>query len=156
MENKIQRELTVSAIENGTVIDHIPSDRLYTAIKILKLDKASNPVYFGTNMSSKKYGTKGIIKIRDRFFGREEINKIALVAPTATLIEIKDYQVVSKYGVETPSEVQGFVKCFNPKCITNHQNIPTKFKVFTDDNGFLKLRCHYCEKTTTQNTMVFQ
>ncbi|MBN1652059.1 MAG: aspartate carbamoyltransferase regulatory subunit [Bacteroidales bacterium] len=156
MENPVQTELKVSALENGTVIDHIPSRKLFTAIKILKLDTSSNPVYFGTNMNSKKYGSKGIIKISDRFFGREEINKIALVAPTATLIEIKNYKVVSKYSVETPEEVQSFVKCFNPKCITNYQAVPTKFKVLSDESGTIKLRCHYCEKTTTQDTMVFQ
>jgi len=156
MENSVQKELKVSALENGTVIDHIPSNRLFTAIRILKLETVSNPVYFGTNMNSQKYGSKGIIKVSDRYFGREEINKIALVAPTASLIEIKDYKVVSKYTVETPSEVRSIVKCFNPKCITNHQAVPTQFKVFTDDKGLLKLQCHYCEKTTTQENMVFQ
>jgi len=155
MENTIRKELKVSALENGTVIDHIPSNKLFTALRILKLEESTNPVYFGTNMSSQKYGSKGIIKIRDRYFDRQEINKIALVAPTATLIEIKNFKVVNKYKVETPSEVQAFVKCFNPKCITNHQAVPTKFKVFSDDKGVLKLRCHYCEKTTTQENMVF-
>lgn len=155
MEKINEKELKVSALENGTVIDHIPSKRLFTALKILNLESSKNPVYFGTNMNSQKYGSKGIIKISDRYFGREEINKIALVAPTATLIEIKNYKVVSKYTVETPSEVESFIKCFNPKCITNHQSVPTKFKVFIDDEGIIKLRCHYCEKTTTQETMVF-
>lgn len=155
MENTIRKELKVSALENGTVIDHIPSNKLFTALRILKLEESTNPVYFGTNMSSQKYGSKGIIKIRDRYFDRQEINKIALVAPTATLIEIENFKVVNKYKVETPSEVQSFVKCFNPKCITNHQAVPTKFKVFSDDKGVLKLRCHYCEKTTTQENMVF-
>ena len=155
MENTNEKELKVSALENGTVIDHIPSNRLFTALKILNFESSKNPVYFGTNMSSKKYGSKGIIKISDRYFDREEINKIALVAPTATLIEIKNYKVVSKYTVETPSEVQSFIKCFNPKCITNHQAVPTRFKVFIDDEGIIKLRCHYCEKTTTQENMVF-
>ncbi len=156
MENSELKELKVSALENGTVIDHIPSNRLFIAIKILNLDNSKNPVYFGTNMSSQKYGSKGIIKISDRYFSRDEINKIALVAPTATLIEIKNYKVVSKYTVEKPNEIQGFVKCFNPKCITNHQSVPTNFKVFTDDKGIIKLLCHYCEKTTTQENMVFQ
>jgi len=156
MENSVQKELKVSALENGTVIDHIPSNKLFTAIRILNLDLSQNQVYFGTNMSSQKYGSKGIIKIKDRYFDREEINKIALVAPTATFIIIENYKVINKYKVETPKEVQVFVKCFNPKCITNHQAVPTKFKVFTDEKGFLKLLCHYCEKTTTQENMVFQ
>lgn len=149
-----RKELKVSALENGTVIDHIPAASLFHALRILKLNKVENQIYFGTNLSSKKYGTKGIIKIKDRFFKNEEINKIALVAPNATLIEIKDFDVVRKENIDTPEIVENFVKCFNPKCITNHQAVPTKFKVI-NDAGELKLRCHYCEKTTTKDTMEF-
>lgn len=150
-----RKELKVSALENGTVIDHIPAASLFHALRILKLDKVDNELYFGTNLSSKKYGLKGIIKIRDRYFKNEEINRIALVAPTATIIEIKDFDVVRKESVDTPENVENFVKCFNPKCITNHQAIPTRFKVISD-KGELKLRCHYCEKTTTKDTMEFK
>lgn len=156
MEKK-RVELKVSALENGTVIDHIPADNLFHAIHILNLQHSTNQIYFGTNLSSEKYGVKGIIKVRDRFFKTEEINKIALVAPTATIIEIRDFEVVSKTKIETPKEVNKFVKCFNPKCITNatNQYVPTRFYVIKDA-GELKLRCHYCEKTTTKDTMVFQ
>ncbi len=155
MDNK-RTELKVSALENGTVIDHIPSANLFHAIRILELENTDNQVYFGTNLSSKKYGTKAIIKVKDRFFKTEEINKIALVAPTATIIEIKDYEVVNKTKLETPKEVKNFVKCFNPKCITNapNQHVPTRFYVI-QDNAELKLRCRYCEKTTSKDTMVF-
>jgi len=149
-----RKELKVAALENGTVIDHIPAESLFHALRILKLDSVDNQLYFGTNLSSKKYGKKGIIKIRDRYFKNEEINKIALVAPTATIIEIKDFDVVRKENIDTPERVENVVKCFNPKCITNHQAVPTSFKVI-NDAGELKLRCHYCEKTTTKDTMEF-
>lgn len=156
MDNINKKELKVSALENGTVIDHIPARALFHAIRILDLDKEMhNQVYFGTNLSSAKYGKKGIIKVRDRYFESNEISKIALVAPTATLIEIKGFEVVRKTRIDIPTEVNNFVKCFNPKCITNHQAVPTKFKVITD-GGELKLKCHYCEKTTTKDTMVFK
>ena len=153
MENK-RTKIKVSALENGTVIDHIPAESLFLALRILKLDSMKNPVYFGTNLKSKKYGTKGLIKVQDRYFKSEEFNKIALVAPHATFIEIKNFEVASKQTVKTPETVENYVKCFNPKCITNHQQIPTKFKVITD-KGELKLRCRYCEKTTTKDTMEF-
>ena len=153
MEDK-RTKIKVSALENGTVIDHIPAESLFLALRILKLDNIENPVYFGTNLKSKKFGTKGLIKVQDKYFKSEEFNKIALVAPHATFIEIKNFEVASKQTVKTPETVENYVKCFNPKCITNHQQIPTKFKVITD-KGELKLRCRYCEKTTTKNTMVF-
>ena len=100
-----RKELIVSAIENGTVIDHIPANKVFEVIKILDLENCDSPVYFGTNLESKKYGKKGIIKISDKFFKAEDINKIALVAPTATLIEIKDFDVVRKQMVQTPNNI---------------------------------------------------
>ena len=150
-----RKELIVSAIENGTVIDHIPADKVFEVIKILGLETAENPVYFGTNLESKKYGRKGIIKISNKYFAAEEINKIALVAPTASLIEIKDYEVINKHHVEIPEHVENIVKCFNPNCVTNKENVPTKFDVLKDGAGNINLRCHYCEKNTTEENMEF-
>lgn len=148
-----RKELKVSAIENGTVIDHIPAKNVFQVIKILGLDECEQQILFGTNLESKKYGKKGIVKVSNRYFESHDINKIALVAPTATLIEIKDYQVVLKKQVEIPDEITFFTRCVNPKCITNHENITTRFSVV--DKKDLKLQCHYCEKSTTRNNLVF-
>ena len=72
-----RKELIVSAIENGTVIDHIPADKVFEVIRILDFEHSKNSVYFGTNLDSKKYGKKGIIKISEKYFEPEVINKIA-------------------------------------------------------------------------------
>ncbi|MFA8298619.1 MAG: aspartate carbamoyltransferase regulatory subunit [Hyphomicrobiales bacterium] len=155
MENNKRKELIVSALNNGTVIDHLPSDSLFTVIRILGLDQSKNQIYFGSNLDSKKYGNKAIIKVKDRFFEPKELNKIALIAPSATLIEIKDYDVVNKQGVEIPGKVEQFVKCFNPNCVTNIEDeVKSRFKVDTSD-GELKLHCHYCEKTTKSDSIEF-
>ncbi len=154
MSNK-RKELIVSAISNGTVIDHIPTDRVFQVIKILGLDKLINPLYFGVNLESKKFGSKGIIKVTDKFFKHEEINKIALVAPSATLIEIRDYEVVAKHNVEIPQKVDKIVKCFNPNCITNKEEVVTHFDVIYDENKALKLSCRYCEKNTSKENIIF-
>ncbi|MBE6346459.1 MAG: aspartate carbamoyltransferase regulatory subunit [Lentimicrobiaceae bacterium] len=150
-----RKELIVSAIENGTVIDHIPADKVFEVIKILDLEHSKNSVYFGTNLESKKYGRKGIIKISDKYFDPEDINKIALVAPSASLIEIKDYEVINKHSIEIPDHIDSIVKCFNPNCVTNKENVSTKFDVLRDDNGKVNLKCHYCEKYTTGNNIEF-
>lgn len=150
-----RKELIVSAIENGTVIDHIPADKVFEVIKILDLEHSKNSVYFGTNLDSKKYGKKGIIKISDQYFVPEDINKIALVAPNASLIEIKNYEVVTKHSIEAPDQIDTIVKCFNPNCVTNKESVPTKFTVLKDEVGKVKLRCHYCEKYTTENNIEF-
>lgn len=154
MENKGRRkELQVSAIENGTVIDHIPAMSLFQVLHLLNLEGFENQVTFGTNLDSQKYGKKGIIKVSDKFFRAEEINKIALFAPTATLIEIRDYQVVEKKKVEIPDELVNMVKCFNPLCITNHEQMITRFRVI--DKKELKVQCRYCEKIMEKDDMVF-
>lgn len=154
MTNQPRKELVVSAIENGTVIDHIPSSGVFRAMKILALDKIDNQVLIGTNLESKKFVKKGIIKVREKFFKKSDINKIALIAPSATLIEIKNYKVTYKKQVKIPGNISGSVKCVNPNCITNHENISSKFNVLVNDKD-IKLQCSYCEKITDRNNMEF-
>ena len=152
MENK--KELVVSAIENGTVIDHIPTDVVYKVIRILGLESYNDEVLIGNYLHSGKFGRKGIVKIKNKFFDRNEINKIALVAPLASIITIRNYEVVEKIKAEIPDHIDHIIKCMNPKCITNFEQIDTKFDVVDKEN--LKLRCHYCEKFMTKETMKFQ
>ena len=145
------KQLSVNAINNGTVIDHVPASRLFNVVSILNLDKLETMVTFGNNLESKKLGKKGIIKLSKVFFKDEDINKISLVAPSAKLNIIRDYEVVEKKVVEIPDEIVGIVKCVNPKCITNNQPVSTKFTVLSKD--IIKLKCHYCEKITSQKNI---
>ncbi|MBK7029715.1 MAG: aspartate carbamoyltransferase regulatory subunit [Bacteroidales bacterium] len=151
MENK--KQLNVTAIENGTVIDHIPANNVFKVLHILDIENNKNQVLFGDNLVSKKHGRKGLIKVSNTFFDKNEINKIALVAPTATIIEIRDFEVISKKQVQVPDTIVNIVKCFNPNCITNVEQISTRFTVI--DKETLKLQCHYCEKITVRNNIVF-
>jgi aspartate carbamoyltransferase regulatory subunit len=145
-DKKKKLKLKVSAIKEGTVIDHIPAQNLFKVISILGLDEIENQITFGTNLESERMGSKAIIKVTDKFFEDDEINKIALIAPHAKLNIIRDYEVVEKKVVEIPKEITGIVKCFNPKCITNNETIITRFKVV--DTSPIALRCRYCEKHT--------
>ncbi len=149
----MEKQLKVNAIKDGTVIDHIPTNALFKVIKILKLDISSNMVTFGNNLDSRLMGNKAIIKVANRFFEDDEVNKIALVAPHAKLNIIRDYEVVEKRLVEIPKEIYGIVRCFNPKCITNSETILTKFEVVSDKP--ISLRCFYCEKITNETEMNF-
>lgn len=146
-----KKELQVSAIENGTVIDHIPADKLFSVINVLGIADMENAMTFGTNLRSSKLGKKAIIKIWDKFLEDSEVNKLALVAPMAKINIIRDYEVVEKKVVSIPEKVEGIVKCMNPKCITNHEKVLTKFTVV--DESPIVLRCHYCEKLTDQEHM---
>lgn len=151
---KKKLKLKVSAIKDGTVIDHIPAENLFKVITILGLDKFNNMITFGNNLDSDKLGSKAIIKVADKFFEDDEINKIALIAPNAKLNIIRDYEVAEKRIVKIPTEIKGIVKCFNPKCITNNETITTSFKVSSISP--VALKCKYCEKFTTHDQLRMQ
>ncbi len=136
-----KKEMLVAAIQNGTVIDHIPSEKAYQVAQLLKLAQLDTPVTIGYNFRSKKLGRKGIIKVEDKFFTDEEISRLSVVAPNIVLNIINNFEVVEKKTVTTPEEIHGIVKCNNPVCITNNEPMKTYFHVL---NGILT--CHYCEK----------
>ena len=137
----MKNEMLVAAIQNGTVIDHIPSDKTYQVAQLLGLHQLATPVTIGYNFLSKKLGKKGIIKVEDKFFTDEEISRLSVVAPNIVLNIIHDFEVIEKKTVTTPEVIRGIVRCNNPKCITNNEPMPTLFHVA---NGILT--CHYCEK----------
>lgn len=139
-----KKERLVAAIENGTVIDHIPSEKTYEVANILGLQNLKTVVTIGYNYLSKKIGHKGIIKVEDKFFTDEEISRLSVVAPNVVLNIIRNYEVVEKKKVVTPNELRGIIKCNNPKCITNNEPMKTVFHVIDKKNGIIK--CHYCDK----------
>lgn len=141
----MEKELKVAALRNGTVIDHIPAEKLFQVVSILQLKYSNIPITIGNNLESKHIGTKGIIKIADRILSADETGKIALVAPNATINIIKEYQVVEKRPLVPGDEVRDLVHCANPVCITNHQPVPTNFYVIKEE-GRVKLKCRYCER----------
>lgn len=139
-----KRELQVAALENGTAIDHIPPEHLFKVASMLGLNETPNTITIGNNLQSKKMGKKGLIKIADKFFEEDEINRIALIAPNVILNIIRDYEVVEKKTVTLPDELVGIVKCNNPKCITNNEPMQTRFHVINKEKG--TVCCHYCDR----------
>ena len=137
-------EMFVRALKNGTVIDHIPSDKLFAVVSLLHLDKLKNRIIIGFNLNSEKIGKKSIIKVSDKYFSSEELNQLSVLAPNVTLNIIKEYEIIEKYKVEMPDELNGIIKCANPKCITNNEPMTTRLKIIDKQKGII--RCLYCEK----------
>ena len=144
MKENNKTALQVSALCNGTVIDHIPADKLFAVVNLLDIPAMGNNVTIGYNLESKKLGKKGLIKISDRFFTDDEINKISVVAPNVVLNTIRDYNVVEKREVKMPDEIHNIIKCNNLNCITNNEPMETHFYVANRETHTLK--CRYCEK----------
>lgn len=137
-----KKELAVAALRNGTVIDHIPSRSLFRAVHILGIEGMENGVTIGNNLPGSSMGRKGIIKVDGVEFDRDVLNRIAVVAPSATINIIRDYDVAEKHAVELPETLIGTVRCPNPKCITNNEPMDTRFDVTERSTPIL--RCHYC------------
>ncbi|MDR3260247.1 MAG: aspartate carbamoyltransferase regulatory subunit [Tannerella sp.] len=154
MAEEKKKELQVAALENGTAIDHIPSEQLFKVASLLGLSKMNNRITIGNNLRSKKMGTKGVIKIADTFFEEDEINRIALVAPNVVLNIIRDYEVVEKKHVSLPNELVDIVKCNNPKCISNNEPMPSHFDVI--DRKKVTIKCHYCERKINKEDILIK
>ena len=140
----MKKELSVSAINEGTVIDHIPSSATLKVVDILDLKGVRSIISVATNLNSKTMGKKGIIKIGGKNLTKEEFNKIALIAPNATINIIKNYDVKEKIKVAIPSIINKIIGCSNPNCVTNNEKVTTKFYVLNKNP--LKVKCHYCER----------
>ena len=138
------KERKIPAIKDGTVIDHIPSRETFRIIRILDPQEFKYPINVALNLESKKMGNKGMIKIDNRFLTKDEVNKIAILAPKATVSIIKNYKVKEKIKVKLPEELIGVLNCTNPVCVTSKETVESKFKVLRDEP--LEVKCHYCER----------
>jgi aspartate carbamoyltransferase regulatory subunit len=139
-----EKTLKVQKIEEGTVIDHISGGKGWEVINLLGLKEYPETVTLLSNVHSKSQGKKDIIKIEHKQLDKEDVSKIALVSPHASVNLIKGFEVKKKYAVELPKEIVGILKCTNPVCITNDEPVSTRYVV--EDEEPLRLRCTYCER----------
>lgn len=141
------KELRVSKIKDGTVIDHIRGGYALDVVKILGITgKEKKVMTIAINVPSKRFGVKDIVKIEGKALDSQEVNRIALVAPHASINIVRNYEVVEKLEVKLPETIEGIVKCSNPCCISNSQEpVVSKFSIKTEDP--LQLKCHYCGVT---------
>jgi len=136
--------LRVSKIRNGTVIDHITSGHALDVVKILGITgRTGGIVTVAMNVPSKKHGVKDIVKVEGRELNSKEVDKIALLAPHASINIIRDYEVAEKQVVKLPEVLKGIVKCANPACISNSAE-PVQPTFYVEHEEPLRLKCHYC------------
>jgi aspartate carbamoyltransferase regulatory subunit len=140
----MMKEIKIQAIKSGVVIDHIPPQKSILVLELLKLGEES-VVTVGINFASKKSGRKDVIKIENKEPTISELKKIAVICPDASVSIIRNYEVYDKVRLKVDDMVNDIVKCSNFRCITNNENVKTKFEVM--QRSPIKLKCHYCEHT---------
>ncbi|MGQ9582887.1 MAG: aspartate carbamoyltransferase regulatory subunit [Thermoplasmatota archaeon] len=146
------REVKVTPIKNGTVIDHITPGMALHVLRIIGIPETGvqSTVSVLMHVPSHKVKFKDIVKVEDRELDKFQVDKIALIAPDATINIIRNYNVVEKHHVELPSEVVGLVRCENPNCISNKQREPVRSRFSVISKSPLRLQCLYCERETTE------
>jgi aspartate carbamoyltransferase regulatory subunit len=135
-----KEQLVVEAIQNGTVIDHLPAHRTLLAVEFLTDDQ--DCFFIGVNLSSKSKDNKGIIKIQDKILNKRELEILASLAPKSTVNIIENYKIISKENPQIPEEAIGLFVCNNDNCITNNEPVTTRFKLQQSEHY-----CCYCERT---------
>jgi len=147
-ETEDNQGLLVRRIKNGTVIDHILCGEALNVVKILGITGTTQEsLSIATNVPSRNMERKDIVKIANRELSKEEVDRIALISPRATINIIRNFKVCEKKGVEIPEQIVGLVRCPNPGCISN-TNEPIRSKFDVREKG---LHCHYCDWVITKD-----
>lgn len=141
----MSQTLSVSAIKNGTAIDHIPAGQALRIIRSLKLLKERNKITVGLNLPSKRLQYKDLIKIESRFLTNDEANEVTVFAPEATINIIENFKVIKKISTRLPECIEGVFTCPNPVCITHNEPVESCFYIGEYGKN-IKLTCKYCEK----------
>jgi len=142
MDSKYQDGLVIRPIENGTVIDHITAGEALNVLRILGITGSTvERISVATNVTSKEMGKKDIVKIEDRELAQQEVDRIALISPQASINIVRSRAVIEKYVVSNPEELVGVVKCPNPCCITNADE-PVSTRFYVRQNVLI---CSYCD-----------
>ncbi len=141
----------VAALRSGTVVDHLNPGMALKALQLIGLP-ADATALIGVNLSSAKMGRKDILKLENFEIQPEQVERLAVLGPKASVCYIRDYTVVRKVQVRLPERIEALLRCPNPACITNHDRITTRFDV--ERQGPTLVRCHYCERLISEDEFV--
>lgn len=145
------KTLSVSAIQKGTVIDHITAGNGLVIVELLKARVGKKQITIGLNLTSPTMGFKDVVKLDDKILIEHEVNQLSIFAPSATISLIDNYAVQKKFKVQIPHILQqSSLCCPNPTCMTNAEEMFTEFKVHQQNHSIL-LHCRYCERLFSQN-----
>ncbi len=145
-------KLSVEAIEKGTVIDHIPAGKGLIILRQFKLLHYGSAVTVGFNLPSKTQGSKDIIKITGVWLDENAANRLALFAPEAVVNTIDHFKVINKRRLTLPDEIAEVFRCPNTNCASHGEPVKSRFYV-RKQSGQTKLKCHYCEKTFSRDSV---
>jgi aspartate carbamoyltransferase regulatory subunit len=104
----------------------------------------STPVSLVMNVPSDKLGRKDVLKIEDRELNQEQLDRLALIAPAASIAIIRNHALAEKLRVELADDMVNVARCSFSNCITKNarEPLPQRLSVISQDP--LEVRCYYC------------
>lgn len=144
------KTLSVAAIQNGTVIDHINAGEALRIVHLLDLLEKKRKVTIGLNLPSQRMKFKDIIKIENHVINHKEANEITVFAPEVSINVIENFEVVQKITTTLPPNITNVFECANPACVTHTETVETFFNIEAQGK-VVNLTCKYCEKTFNRN-----
>ena len=145
----------VTAINNGTVIDHIPAGSALSVLRMLGIsDDRASPISLVMNVPSSKHGRKDIIKVEDRELTQDELDRLALIAPKASVAIIRSYAVAEKREVTIGSELVNVARCTFSNCITGNSREPLDHRLKVIKTDPMELRCRYCGRPQNMSELI--
>ena len=145
----MNKTMSVAAIRNGTVIDHITHGQALAVLQLLNLTQSNKKITLGLNLPSLTQQFKDIIKVEDWELTPNEADRLAILSPLATINIIHEYEVAKKFKVSLPETISNIFKCPNPRCISNHEAIASQFFVKSHSQK-IQLQCRFCRKSFYQ------
>jgi aspartate carbamoyltransferase regulatory subunit len=158
MSEKVGAEkIRIVKIHDGTVIDHIRAGKALEVLKILGITgQNGNIVTLAMNISSSRIEKKDIVKVEHRLLEDQEVARIALVAPEATINLIENYRIIKKTRVELPETITDIFKCPNQRCVTNKEREPIHSKYEVVSRKPIQLKCLYCWTLVEEQDIISQ
>jgi aspartate carbamoyltransferase regulatory subunit len=132
--------VNIDSIKNGIVIDHLQAGLSMKVLRHLKIDTSLGSVAVIMNVTSNKLGRKDIIKLES--VDNVDVRVLGLIDPNATIIQIRDSEIIEKIKLALPETVTDVLKCKNPRCVTSIEAEPHVFHKM-DETG--RYRCKYCD-----------
>ncbi|MCL2195596.1 MAG: aspartate carbamoyltransferase regulatory subunit [Oscillospiraceae bacterium] len=152
---KLEGRQVLDCIQEGTVIDHIPTGKTWEILGVLGLWDYAGTIAVLRNVESSRYGAKDIIKFDDV---ERDVSLVGLFSPkpasTAgeegdakgqiTVSRIKGTKVIEKTWPSPVEKVKNVIRCKNPRCITSsEQEIDQVFSLAQPEPPVY--RCRYCQ-----------
>ncbi len=147
-----REKMLVQKISDGTVIDHVTAGKALSVLRLLgNPQERGITVALVMNVRSSKMERKDILKVEGVELTDEQVQKLALIAPLASVNIIRSYQVSQKKKAVLPETITGVLRCTATTCVSVREkdSVPSVFSLVSSSPVVYK--CKYCGRDLNEH-----